>query len=364
MRKLLAIAALAALSVSTAAAQGSWTRELGIQGGYAKVKPAGTGANDAINLFDIPGGSFLYSTLGGGALYAIVPWHNKLAVEVQLGGSQTNLGGTAITLARLGLRGDYALTPDIYAAAGGAMHYVQGIAPEHMQLGVQVALGYRKKLTNTINARLEANATAFNKKVLGAVDVYGVQLGISSSLGGGKGGAMRARSAKSSWEPAIGISGGYASMHFVGTGTDLSGVFLPGVGGGLILAAPIATAPTMFAIIPMGQKLAIEPGLDFHNVSQSGTSIRTINVAARLDYAVGNNWYAAAGGHMLNVHPSSGTSGSATGADVAWGYRFHLAGAFAGRFEGNYSLTGKSSKLALPAINTLSLTFGAMMPLK
>src|SRR5690242_1212586 len=64
VRKLLAIAALAALGMSTAAAQSSWTAELGIQGGFAKVKPAGTGANDAINLFDIPGGSFLYSTLG------------------------------------------------------------------------------------------------------------------------------------------------------------------------------------------------------------------------------------------------------------------------------------------------------------
>jgi len=49
---------------------------------------------------------------------------------------------------------------------------------------------------------------------------------------------------------------------------------------------------------------------------------------------------------------------------VAWGYRFHLVGAFGGRLEANYSLTGKSSKIPAPAVNTLSATFGAMMPLK
>lgn len=363
MRKLLAVAALAALGVSTAAAQSSWTRELGIQGGYAKIKPAGTGANDAINLFDIPGTSFLYSTLGASALYAIVPWHNKLAAEIQLSASQVNSGG-AITLGRLGLRGDYALSPQFYAAAGGAMNYIQGVGNEHMQLGLQVALGVRRRLTNTINGRLEASAAAFNKKLLGPLDVYALQLGVSSSLGGGKVAPMRARSGKSAWEPAIGITGGYSSIHLVGTNTDFTGVFFPGVGGDLALVQPIATPPTMFVIIPMGQKLALEPALDFHSTSQSGTSIKTINVAARLDYAVGNSWYAALGGHLLDISPSGGTSGTADGADVAWGYRFHLAGTFGGRFEANYSLTAKSTKLATPAMNTVSLMFGAVMPLK
>lgn len=364
MRKLLAIAALAALAVSTAAAQSSWTAELGIQGGFAKVKPAGTGANDAINLFDIPGGSFLYSTLGGAALYAVVPWHNKLAVEAQLGGGHLNTGTGDIDVARVGLRGDYALSPQFYAAAGGLVNYIQGLTTEHMQLGIQVAVGYRKKLTNSINARLEANASATNKKALGAIDVYAVQLGISSAIGAGKGGTMRAKSAKSSWEPAVGISGGYASMHIVGASNSIDGVFFPGVGGGLILLAPVATAPTMFAIIPMGQKLALEPGLDFHSVSTGGSSVKTINVAARLDYAVSGNWYGAAGGHLLDYSPSSGTSGTTNGLDLAWGYRFHLAGAFGGRFETNYSLNGKSTKLGIPPVNTLSFTFGALMPLK
>jgi hypothetical protein len=363
----LVLAALAALGTSTLAAQ-SWTAELGIQGGLAKIKPAGTGADDAITVIDVPGGSFLYSTLGAGALYAIIPWHNKLAAELQFSGSQLN-SGTSLAAARFGLRGDYALSPQFYAAVGGVVNYLQGATTEHMQLGVQAAVGIRRRLTNTINGRLEASFTATNKKVLGATDVYALQLGVSSALGKGRAAAASRRATNRAWEPAIGIAGGYASAHLVGTNTDLSGVFLPSLGG--LLGAfspplPVATAPTMFVIIPVGQKLALEPALDFHSsaIAGGGGSVKAINVAARLDYAVGGNWYAAAGGHMLNVSPSGGTSGSATGVDLGWGYRFHLAGAFGGRFEANYSLTGKSTKLGMGAINTLSLMFGATMPLK
>jgi len=364
VRKLLAIAALAALSASAAAAQSSWTAEFGIQGGFAKIKPAGTGANDAINVFDIPGGSFLYSTLGSGALYIIVPWHNKLAIEGQLGGSQLSTGTGSATVARLGLRADYALSPQIYAAVGEMANYIQGVGgTEHLQLGAQVGLGYRKRLTNSINGRLEANMAATNKKVLGAFDVYSVQLGISSAIGGAKMAPAARRATNSAWSPAIGLSAGYANMHFVGTGTDITGIFFPAVGGGLFLVQPVPSTPTMFAIIPMGQKLAFEPALDIHNASSAGTSIRVVNVAGRFDYALKGNWYGAAGGHLVNYH-TSGLSGSADGADVALGYRFHLVGEFGGRFETGYSLTAKSSKLGTPAVNTLSLMFGAMMPLK
>ena len=364
MRKLVTIAALAALSATAAAAQSSWTTEFGIQGGFAKIKPAGTGANDAINTFDIPGGSFLYSTLGASALYIIVPWHNKLAIEGQLGGSQLSTGTGSATVARLGLRADYALSPQIYAAVGGMANYIQGTGmAEHMQLGAQVGVGYRKRLTNSINGRLEANMAATNKKVLGAFDVYSVQLGISSSIGGGKMAPASRRATNRAWSPAIGLSAGYENMHFVGTGTDITGVFFPAVGGGLFLVQPIASTPTMFAIIPVGQKLAFEPALDFRSVSQSGTSIKVINVAGRLDYALKGNWYGAAGGHLLS-YSTTGLSGTADGADLAVGYRFHLVGEFGGRFETGYSLTAKSSKLGTPAVNTLSLTFGAVMPLK
>ena len=366
MRKLLAIAALAAFGMSTAAAQSSWTRELGIQGGFAKIKPAGSGANDAINLFDIPGGSFaLYSSLGGAALYAILPWHNKLAVETQLSGTQLNLGGTTVTTARIGLRADYAVSPQFYLAAGGVLNYINGLVPGSKQLGIQAAAGYRRRLTNTINGRLEASMTATDKKLLGALDVYAIQLGISTSLGGGKMAPASRRANSRAWEPAIGIAGGYQNMHLVGTATDVGGLSFPGLGGSLGDVIPLATTPTMFVIIPVGQKLALEPGLDFHSFSPAGgTSVKMINLSARLDYAVGNNWYGAAGGQLFDYSPSGGTSGTTNGVNFGWGYRFHLGGSFGGRLEADYALNGKSTKLGLPAVNTLSVMLGAMMPLK
>jgi hypothetical protein len=363
LRQLLTIAALAVLGGSTAAAQNSWRAEVGVQGGFARVKPAGTGTSDGMTLLDLPGGSFIYSTLGSAALYAIIPLHNKLAVETQLSGSEVNGGGGAsFAVARLGLRGDYAVTPHIYAAAGGILNYVQGFGSDHMQLGAQVALGYRHRLTDAINGRIEATFTATDRKALGALDIYGVQLGVSAPLGRSQPSASR-HTGNRSWEPAFGVSGGFASMHVVGTTGAIDGVFLPGVGGGLYFLAPVATAPTMFAIIPLGGKLAIEPGLDYRSASQGGGSVKVFNVAARLDYAVTGSWYAAAGGHLLDFHSSAAASGTASGVDFAWGYRFHLVGAFSGRFETNYSLNPKSTKLTIPAINTLSLTFGAMMPL-
>jgi len=364
LRQLLTIAALAVLGGSTAAAQNSWTAELGLQGGLARVKPAGSGANDAMTLLDLPGGSFVYSTLGSAALYAIIPWHHKLAVETQLSGSQAHAGnGASFAVARLGLRADYALAPHFYAAAGGGINYLQGFGTDHMQLGVQLAVGYRRRLTSSINARLEANFTATEKKALGALDIYAVQLGVSSALRASHA-AETPRARNGSWQPVFGIAGGYASMHVVGATGTMGGMFLPGAGGDLFLMAPVATAPTMFAILPLAGGFALEPALDYRSAPLGSTRFKVLNVAARLDYAVTGNWYTAAGGHVLDFNAGPDYSGTVPGVDIAWGYRFHLAGAFDGRLETTYSLNAKSAKLAIPPINTLSLTFGAMMPLK
>jgi len=162
----------------------------------------------------------------------------------------------------------------------------------------------------------------------------------------------------------IGVSGGYFATHVVG-GSNVTGIAFPAFGGnGAMFGLTGAAMPTLFAIIPMGQKLALEPGVDFTNQSQSGSpSSSAISVSGRLDYAVQGNWYAAAGG-VLNHLSAGGTSASLTGLLVAWGYRFHLAGAFGGRFEVNYLQSGKNTDLGIGATNTLGLAFGAMMPLK
>jgi len=363
VRKLLAIAALAALTTSTAAAQSRWTPEIGIQGGYNHVKPAGTHANDAISIITIPGASFVTAIYGSGPIYAIIPAGLKLAIEPQLGFSQLETGGNHATLAKIGLRADYAFNANVYAAAGGVLNYLEQSSPNHTGLGVQVAVGYRKPLTAGLNARLEANVTATKRSnLIQPLDAYQILLGVSSSLR--KGGATRARASKSVWDPAIGLSGGYFAVHPVG-GANVTGIAFPSLGGnGAMFGLSGAASPTLFAIIPMAEKVALEPGIDVSVLSPAtGTSSSAIALSGRIDYAVTGNWYAAAGG-VLNAVKRAGKSASLTGFLAGWGYRFHLAGAFGGRFEVNYMLSGRNTTLLMPATNTLGLTFGAMMPLK
>src|ERR1041384_885929 len=152
VRKLLAIAALAAFTTSTAAAQSRWTPEIGIQGGYNHMKPAGTGANDAINIITVPGASFITAVYGSGAFFAIIPAGQKLAIEPQFGFSQVETGGSHATIAKIGLRADYALNANVYGAVGGALNYVeQGATPTHPALGAQVAVGYRTPMTAALD---------------------------------------------------------------------------------------------------------------------------------------------------------------------------------------------------------------------
>jgi hypothetical protein len=349
--------------MSTAAAQSRWTAEIGIQGGYNHVKPAGTHANDAISVFTVPGASFITALYGSAPIYAIIPAGLKLAIEPQLGFSQLETGGSHATLAKIGLRADYALNANVYAAAGGALNYLEQNRPNHTQLGVQAAVGYRKPLTAGLNARLEANVTVMkHSSLLPPLDAYQILLGVSSSLK--KSGATRARASKSVWDPAIGLSAGYFTVHPVG-GTNVTGVSFPSLGGsGAAVGLGSVASPTLFAIIPMAEKVALEPGIDVTSLSPAtGTSNSAIALSGRIDYAVTGNWYAAAGG-VLNSVKRSGKSGTVTGFLAAWGYRFHLAGAFGGRFEVNYMVSGKNTTLLTPPTNTVGLTFGAMMPLK
>jgi hypothetical protein len=367
VRKLLAIAALAALGVSSAAAQSSmWTAELGVQGGFAKVKPAGTGLSDAQTFIELPVGTLTQQLFMGGPLYAIIPAGKKLAIEPQFGFTQVSAGAQLLTLGRLTVRGDYALNPKVYVAAGVSVGYADvGPAPTHEQLGVTVAAGYRVHVVGATNARVEANwlVTKNAQGLLGPFSAYQVLLGVSSSVKA-PARASRARAAGQAWDRVLGVSGGYFGMR--NNGGSLGGFAFPGVGGSLSSATASGFPPltTLFAIVPLGGKLALEPGFDFHHTGVTGASVSAISVSGRLDYAATGNWYGALGGNLMSLSQTGGPNGSVTGLQVAWGYRFHLVGAFGGRFEGSYLMAGRSTKLGFTPTNTFGLTFGATMPLQ
>ena len=364
MRKLLLIGTLG-MFATPVTAQRAWQSEIGVQGGFSSLRPAGTGASST-TLIELPGGSFLTTILTYAPVYAIIPVGNRLAVEPQLGASQVTLGGNAVTVARVGLRLDYGFGPGFYGAAGAVLNSVEPGNPGSKQVGLQLGVGYHTHLTGALNGRVEANwVTTHASDVAGAFNTYSVLLGISSTLGANSSTRPTRPGARNAWSPVLGVVGGYGSAHAVGSGGDITGVFFPGgLSSFTTFGAAVPAPPTLFAIIPLGGKWAIEPSFDLHHFAPSGSSTTSFEAGARVDYAVAGGWYAAAGGQVTNVNPSSGSSGTMAGASLAGGYRFHLAGPTGGRFEVNYLMTGKNDTLGNPAINTLSLLFGLTMPLR
>jgi len=372
VRRFTVVLGLALLAVTSAQAQrGSWQSEVGIQGGFSRFKPAGTAAKDHVDLFDVPG-------FGGTSLYAIVPLRERIAVEPSFSFTQGSyLFG--FTLASIGLRADYALTDKIYGAAGGLLQFTEALGTHESQLGLQVGVGYRLRLGSGLNGRVEANWQTTHKATLAQPsNTYSLLFGLSSPVGASNPAPGRAaRAANRAWEPMIGAQGGYTRVHAVGGG-DLAFLSFPGFGGAAVTTqlagiagnTLIPTPPTVFAIIPVGTKLAVEPGLDLHRAQSQGLTVFSGNYNVLPDYAVSGGWYAAAREHLNWLKATKGFfndpnkgSVSVTGANVAWGYRFRIGGALGGRIEANYTMF-KNNQDVNQGTNALGLMFGATMPLR
>ena len=368
MRKLFAVLALAASVTTNAQAQQVWRTEFGIQGGYARIKPAGTGASDQRDLFGVPSFSLPGVLPSNGSLFAILPWKGKLAIETSFSALQGNavaLVGDA-TFFNLGVRGNYAITPKIYGAVGGALQWAENGGQSETQLGVQAALGYRFGFVAGLRGRVEASALFVGKSaLLPPANVYAVTFGVSKQIGARGRAAAPRRAPDRAWQPMLGVAGGYARTHAVGGGGDLTSLSVPGFGGALtFLGTPVGGPPTLFAVLPVGRKLALEPGLDLQRLQLSGTTVFGGNLSLRLDYAVSGGWYGGVGGNLLYVKGTAADAEMLTGVNLGWGYRFPLTGGLAGRFELNYTMMGKNETLGVPPLNTMGLQFAVTMPLQ
>jgi len=370
VQRTFAILALLVGFATSAQAQKSWQSEIGIQGGFVRVKPAGTGRRDQIDAFAVPGANYVLGLLTHGTVYAVIPWSDKVAVEPSVVFSQLNGGGGTNSTGRLGVRVNYALTPKFYAGAGGALVYVDAATQHSKSLGLHGAVGYRMHLTGNLNSRIEANFTSTKKtKDLSPFIGYGVLFGVSTRLGGGAGSApapsRRSAPQASAWQPVLGIAGGYFSSHTVG-GPDVNGIAVPALGGSLTgIGTFLGNPPTMFAIFPIGTKIALEPGLDIVRVQQPGPNTSfSANMSARLDYAVHKRWYAAAGANFNYMKVTGTGGGFIPGANVAWGYRFPFNGTWGGRVELNYALFAKNTKLGTSAQNIFGVMLGVTTPIR
>ena len=281
--------------------------------------------------------------------------------------------GLGLTVVRAGLRADYAITPNVYGAAGGTLGFVESTGQHQTQLGVQAAIGYRLHLDGRLHWRVEANWQSAKKtNLVPPWNTYSLLVGVSSSVAARPTpGAIPPTRSASAWQPVIGIAGGYSRIHFVGGKLNITVLSIPSWGTGLsaTLGTVWPTAPTLYAVVPLGGKFAFEPGVDLHRTQFKSVTAFSGNFAGRLDYALSGGWYAAGG---VNLHLIKATKGAFTdttkttvsvpGVNLAWGYRFHLSGELAGRVEINYTMFKQNGDLS-QATNTVGLMVGAAMPL-
>jgi hypothetical protein len=350
---------------TTAQAQNSWQKEIGIQGGFTRLVAAGSGGGpiDAVSLPGFNLGPLLPFAPG---LYVVIPWKNKIAIEFDGAASQLSQANSA-TLVTLGVRADYALTPRFYAAAGGAIGYFSNSGTGETQLGVQAAVGYRRRLTGSLNGRVEVGTRLWGKtENVGPQNTYSVLFGVSTPTRGGSAARGTQRGAASgAWTKQFGVAGGYATVHEVGGANDLTVLMLPSYGSGFAaVGAPEFSLPsTIFAIFPIGKKIALEPGVDIHRLQSGGTTTFAGALSARLNYAVRGGWYGAVGGNLQYLK-SGATSATRTALNAAWGYRFALTNSLGSRVEMNYTMWGRNADAATAPINTFGLLFGVLVPLR
>src|SRR5713226_2450041 len=280
--------------------QRPWSPELGVQGGFSRYKASGTGRRaDQADFFDLPGFTLspLVPASGATALYAIIPVHGKLALEPSFATSQLEgATGHGLTLVMASLRGDYALTRRVYAGAGALLGFIETTGVHQTQLGVTAAVGYRLHLAGRLHGRVEANWQTTKKvKLLPPWNTYSLLFGISSPVTGGSadhsgqesqgamGGGVGGGRPGSHWQPAIGLQGGYQRTHLVGGSGDVTVMSFPSWGSGLTTSplggAVAPSAPTLYVIVPVSARLALEPGVDFHRTQLTNITVFSSNLA-------------------------------------------------------------------------------------
>ncbi|HWZ27553.1 MAG TPA: hypothetical protein VNX15_03275 [Gemmatimonadales bacterium] len=385
MRKIHLLALSSLLLAAPATAQQSWDTEFGIQGGFSRFKLTGSPfGSSTIDVYSIPSSMIISVYPTTNAAFAIFPVGEKIAIEPGLSFlQQAGVGpGPVANLATLSLRADYAVTRQFYGALGLFGRYASGAGTlpagyPQLQLGLEAAAGYRLHLGPRLNGRVEVQAVTVKKQGVAApFNVYSVLFGLSTPLSERPAAAGRRGAAPAAphgaWTLELGVSAGYTSVHLVG-GPDVTMFSFPGAGSssyaGLVTAP---SAPSLFAIFPLNERLAAEVGVDAQNLRASTSTVASFQLAPRVDLAFGNRWYGALGPQFHFVkNTSNGTAiTGVTGIAAAWGYRFHLSGALSGRVEASYGINAKrrhGSPLgggAEPPTSAFGVNLGMMMPLK
>jgi hypothetical protein len=157
------------------------------------------------------------------------------------------------------------------------------------------------------------------------------------------------------WQPEIGIKAGWVRASFADTDQTLDMIDIPGVGGLLAAGEAFILPAPLYGIIPIGDRMAIEPSFGFQNIN-GGASLTSLTLGARFNYAFTPNLYVGVGPTMYLVK-ASGIEDAQGALQGAVGYRRPLGGSFSILAEGFYEVRENSEILS--EVTTYGLRIGA-----
>lgn len=369
MRKLGLSLVLIAGAAAPVAAQQMWQPEIGIRAGWTRFDDPNSSTN--VDLIDLPivGGLGGVSAVNPSSLYGIIPVGKRLAIQPGFGWYNATIVGSVATALTAGARLDVALTPSFYAAAGVNGYIIKIDGNEDSQAGFEGAVGYRRP----IGGRLRTSAEVFYEKrgkseALAKLNSYGVRIGLGYAMGGmvARRGAGRPESSSAMWSRSIGLSGGWTLTSFPGGNGDFVSFSLPFAGQSVPAGADLQPGPSALSfLLPVGQKIAIEPSVDFHRMKVTGSdALTTYEVGARANYAFNRTAYGAVGVELngLSQKNSGLNDKSRTAALIAAGLRFPLTAGLMGRTEVDFRVFDGND--IHPAGQATSFVFGLLVPVK
>ena len=270
---------------------------------------------------------------------------------------------------QVGLRGDYLVTRRFYVAAGfvlarGGCGSVSGSSAAY-GLGALGAIGIRAHLGGPLDGRAEV-AAQFWGKAGGtlAQNAYSLMVGFTAPLSG-RGTAPThvppTAATHGPWDLRVGIAAGFVDEHFEGgLRYDLIEFALPGSGTqGQAFVSP----PAFFVTIPLGGRLALEPGLEVHRSHFNGFTIATGAMSTRVNVALGHGWYGGGGLEVVTKKATDTPMVGLTGVSLQGGYQFRLAGPWDGRLELSHTIMAVNHIWHEPPLSVTALTVGATVAL-
>jgi len=356
--------AFTALAGTQASAQGRWTPQIGIVGGFARFMPAGGGQPRYADRLELPGSASSYPTL-----FVVIPLTSRLALEPAIAASRTTFKeasglfpSASSSNARLTLRADVAVAAGLYVAAGGMIRYKETDSAQDIQLGALGALGYREDLGSSLTARIEFQWISQRRTdSIVPTNLYALLLGFSRRLVRGTPSPTAPTSTPTRpWRLGLGMAGGYLRNHLYGNalGQQIDAheafVNLPGSGS--------TALPALFIVMPLRGRLALETAFGGQRTQQPGQTSVDAQLATRLDLAIYRGGYVGAGGTVRYVDQTGRSGFAFAGANVAAGYRFPLIRKLEGRAEVSFTTFKERRDFPL-AQNTLAVLVGVTMAL-